>query len=72
MSETQTASPYLTTKEVAALIRKRPEALRQMRRRGTGPRGVRIGRSVLYDRSDVQRWLAAKAASDEFALRAVA
>lgn len=71
MSETGTASPYLKTAEVAVLIRKKPDAVRQMRRRGTGPKGVRIGRDVLYDRRDVLAWLAAKAAADELAQRAV-
>jgi hypothetical protein len=39
MSET-TASPYLTTKELAELIRKSRQAVQQMRHRGTGPKGV--------------------------------
>lgn len=70
MSETLTASRFMTTKEVAALIRKKPEAVRQMRRRGTGPKGTRIGRDVLYARTAVEAWLAAREAADGLAQRA--
>ncbi|GAA2364866.1 helix-turn-helix domain-containing protein [Streptomyces carpaticus] len=70
MSETSTASPYLTTKEVAIFIRRTPEAVRQMRHRGTGPKGVRIGRVVLYHHDELKRWLAAKESADSLALRA--
>lgn len=63
---------YMTTKEVAALIRKQPEAVRMMRHRGTGPRGVRLGREVLYKRQDVFDWLEAKTRADEIAQRAEA
>src|SRR3546814_16311674 len=57
MSETPNASPYITTNELAAIIRKRPEAVRMMRSRGTGPKGTRFGRDVLYLRADVRAWL---------------
>jgi hypothetical protein len=70
MSETNTASPYMTTRELAALIRKTPAAVRQMRYRGEGPAGIRIGREVIYERGVVQSWLEAKAATDRLAQRA--
>lgn len=66
----ETTSPYLTTKEVAQLIRKKPAAVRMMRHRGTGPKGTRIGREVLYKRADVRRWLDNKESSDRLAARA--
>lgn len=72
MSETNTASRYLTTKELAGVLRKTPNAIRIMRHRGEGPAGVRVGRSVLYDRAVVDAWLAAKTAADPLAQRAAA
>ena len=72
MSETSTASPYMTTKELADLIRKTPAAVRQMRYRGEAPAGMRIGRDVIYERIVVAAWLEAKAASDPLAQRAAA
>lgn len=70
MSETNTASQYMTTKEVAALIRRSPDAVRMMRHRGEGPAGVKVGRFVLYDRKVVTAWIAAKFAADPLAQRA--
>ncbi|MEU0667145.1 helix-turn-helix domain-containing protein [Streptomyces lavendulocolor] len=67
-----TASRLLKTKEVAVLIRKSPEAVRQMRYRGLGPRGTKVGRDVLYDVRDVEQWLASMTAADPLAQRAVA
>lgn len=65
-----TDSPYMTTKEVAALIRKTPHAVRQMRHRGLGPKGIRIGRNVLHHRDVVAAWLVARENSDPLAQRA--
>jgi excisionase family DNA binding protein len=48
---------YLTTGEVAALCRTSPDTIRYWRHCGRGPRSFRVGRRVLYDRSDVERWL---------------
>ncbi|MFB6512887.1 helix-turn-helix domain-containing protein [Streptomyces virginiae] len=70
--ETSTASRFMKTKELAVLIRKSPEAVRQMRHRGEGPVGTRHGRDVLYAVADVERWLAAKTAGDPLAQRAIA
>lgn len=70
MSETSPASPYLTTREVADLIRSTVPAVRQMRHRGTGPQGTRVGRGVLYDAADVRAWLKAKADADRVRQRA--
>lgn len=67
---TTTAGPGLmTTKEVADLIRKTPHAVRQMRHRGIGPRGTKVGRGVLYPRAGVMAWLLAREQADPLAQR---
>ncbi|MFI1889881.1 helix-turn-helix transcriptional regulator [Streptomyces jumonjinensis] len=60
----------ITTKELAEFIRKSPGAVRQMRYRGIGPKGARVGTEVLYDLADVESWWAAKTSSDALAQRA--
>jgi excisionase family DNA binding protein len=50
---------YMTTAEVAELLRTSPETVRWFRYVGKGPRSFKVGRRVLYDRSDVEAWLAA-------------
>jgi hypothetical protein len=62
----------MTTKEVADLIRKTPHAVRQMRHRGIGPKGTRVGRGVLYPGPGVLAWLAAKEQADPLAQRSAA
>ena len=51
---------YLTTSEVAALLRVPSETARYWRSVGRGPRSFKIpgGRRVLYARCDVEKWLA--------------
>lgn len=51
MSET-----YLTTDEVARHYRMMPATIRQWRSRGTGPRGVKVGKKVLYTRAEIDRY----------------
>ena len=73
MATTTTAVPDLmTTAELAAHIRKTPHAVRQMRHRGIGPRGTRVGRNTLYARDVVMAWLAAREQADPLAQRATA
>lgn len=48
---------YLTTEDVASTVRTSPATVRYWRHRGTGPRGVRVGRRVLYAEADVAAWL---------------
>lgn len=64
------ASPYMTTRELAVHLRTSEEAVRQMRHRGTGPRGMRRGRHVLYPRAGVQAWEQALLDADEIGQRA--
>lgn len=49
---------YLTTDEVAELLRSPAETLRYWRHLGKGPRSFKIGRRVLYDEADVMAWIA--------------
>lgn len=72
MDEMTNTSPYMTTKELAELLRTTPGAIRQMRHRGDGPQGTRIGRGVLYSRTDVEAWLTAKTRADKLTQRAAA
>lgn len=53
----------LTTSEVSELIRRPPETLRYWRWRGEGPPSFKLGRTVLYDRVDVLRWIDAQKAA---------
>ena len=47
----------LTITEAADLLRAPVATLRYLRHRGTGPRGFRAGRRVLYRRDDVTAWI---------------
>jgi excisionase family DNA binding protein len=49
---------YMTTAEVAQMLRTSPETIRWFRYVGKGPRSFKVGRRVLYDRTDVERWIA--------------
>jgi predicted DNA-binding transcriptional regulator AlpA len=49
--------PLLTVDEVAIWIRKPKATLYAWRSRGLGPRGIRLGNSLRYRRSDVEAWL---------------
>lgn len=51
---------YMTVSEVAALLRTSPATVRYWRHVGSGPAAVKVGRRVLYDRADVQTWIAQK------------
>ncbi len=47
---------YLTTEEVAAHYRKPVATIRFWRHRGTGPKGVKVGTTVLYPLAEVERY----------------
>lgn len=72
MSETITTSPFMTTKELADILRTTPNAVRVARHRGQVPKGFRRGRDVLYRRTVVDAWLAALEEGDALGQRAVA
>ncbi|WP_044884652.1 helix-turn-helix transcriptional regulator [Frankia gtarii] len=48
----------LRTSELSRLIKVPVGTLRQWRHRGFGPLGFRVGGTVVYRRSEVDRWLA--------------
>ena len=49
---------YLTTEELAELLRTTPETCRYWRFIGKGPRSFKVGRRVLYARDDVDAFIA--------------
>ncbi|MFJ8687181.1 helix-turn-helix transcriptional regulator [Micromonospora wenchangensis] len=51
---------YLTTEEVAAVARTVPSTVRYWRHLGKGPKGIKLGKRVLYPESAVAAWLASK------------
>ena len=50
---------YMTTEEVAELLRTSPETVRFWRHCGRGPKSFKVGRRVLYARQDVEAFIAA-------------
>jgi excisionase family DNA binding protein len=55
---TTAAEPeYMTTAEVAELLRSPQETVRYWRHLGKGPRCFKVGRRVLYPAADVRAWL---------------
>lgn len=50
---------WLTTEELAELLRVPVPTVRVWRHNGSGPEGVRFGRHVRYRRSTVGAWIAA-------------
>lgn len=49
--------PLLTTEDLAAEVRRPPSTVRYWRHIGYGPTGFRVGKRVLYRRSEVDAWL---------------
>lgn len=65
--DNQNARDYLSTEQLAELLQVPLRTVYDWRTKGTGPRGVRIGKYVRYRRRDIEKWideLAAKAAKD--------
>jgi len=46
----------LTTEEVAVRFRTSPATVRYWRHVGIGPSGIKVGRRVLYDEAECDRW----------------
>ena len=49
---------YLTTEEVADLLRTSPESVRYWRHVGKGPRSFKVAKRVLYAVEDVESFIA--------------
>lgn len=60
----ETPPEYLTTAEVAAILRVTINTLRQWRNEARGPRSFRVGGRVLYDRADLNAFIKAAQESD--------
>ncbi|HEU0130826.1 MAG TPA: helix-turn-helix domain-containing protein [Mycobacteriales bacterium] len=56
MNERSHRLDLLTTAEVAAEFRVPESTVRYWRQTGYGPKGVRVGRRVLYERGEIDRW----------------
>ena len=50
----------LHTPEVGKILRQPVETLRYWRHIGYGPPSFKLGRRVLYDRGDLEAWIAAE------------
>lgn len=48
---------YLTVKQLAAVLQVPVTTVYEWRYRGTGPRGLRVGRHVRFHRDEVRAWL---------------
>lgn len=48
---------YLTTEDVARILRRSPETVRYWRHTKQGPRSFKIGRRVLYDAADLETFI---------------
>ena len=49
---------YLTTAELAEMVRAPIETVRYWRHIGSGPKSFKLGRRVLYELADVEAWIA--------------
>lgn len=49
---------YMTTAELAELMRTTTNTIHYWRATGTGPKAIKVGKRVLYDRADVDEWIA--------------
>lgn len=67
-----TSDPYLTTAEVAERYRTAESTIRYWRHAGEGPKGVKIGRKVLYRLSELERWEQEQAEAEAAEVRAAA
>lgn len=54
---------WLTTDELAELLKVPVSTVRAWRHNGSGPQGVRLGRHVRYRQSTVTAWIAANEAA---------
>lgn len=48
---------YLTTEDLADMLRTSPSTVRFWHHNGTGPRSFKVGRRRLYERADVDTWI---------------
>lgn len=59
LNDTEHHAPrYLNTKQAARYVGLSPCTLNRMRVTGEGPRYAKAGRRVVYDRADLDAWIA--------------
>ncbi|WP_445520539.1 DNA-binding protein [Streptomyces sp. NEAU-174] len=58
------ASPVMNTKQAAAYVHRTPNAMKILRHRRKGPKSFEQGGRIYYYVAELDRWLAAGAASD--------
>ena len=54
---------YLTPAELASMLKIEVGTLAKQRCCGGGPRFIRVGRAIRYDRADVELWLQSRSGS---------
>jgi len=59
-----TTAPTLTLSELAAYLAVSPQALYDLRSKGRGPRGFRVGRQLRFRAAEIEAWIAAMEADD--------
>jgi len=59
-----TVEQLLRIEDLAAMLQTTPQAIHTQRHRGVGPKGVRVGKRVLYRPADVAAWLEERAERD--------
>ncbi|MFW2512246.1 helix-turn-helix transcriptional regulator [Demequina sp. SO4-13] len=57
---------FLTTEEVAEWCRTSPSTVHYWKHMGRGPRSARVGKRVLYRRTDVEAWITDLYATEAF------
>jgi DNA-binding transcriptional MerR regulator len=61
---TSEAPTYLTTKDVASRYRTAPSTIRYWRHIGYGPKGIKVGRRVLYSPASCEEFEREQAAEE--------
>jgi excisionase family DNA binding protein len=56
--------PSMTLSELAAFLSVSNQALYDLRSKGRGPRGFRVGRQIRFRMSEVEAWIAGMEAAD--------
>ena len=61
---TSATAPTMTLSELAAFLSVSNQALYDLRSKGRGPRGFRVGRELRFRLSEVGAWIASMKAAD--------
>lgn len=63
--ETRTPEPLYTESETASILRTSRLTLRRWRINGTGPRHTKMGKSILYRASEIERYIEERTSGNE-------